>query len=107
MSVVCGAEGGHEEPGLDEAGGLGRRWGTQGSLQPAAVAPHTAQEPERRRWRFPIWRRALTSPEDVAAPARGGAGVPEAGQAGGVASRLPPRRTVELLDMLVALSLKT
>lgn len=54
--------------------------------------PPTAQDPERRRWRrrFPIWRRALTSPEDVAAPARGGAGVPEAARARGVASGLLP-----------------
>lgn len=108
MSVGFGAEGSHEEPGLGEAGGPGVDGVPKGAFSPR-LWPHTAQEPERRRrqWRFPIWRRALTSPEDVAAPARGGAGVPEAARARGVASRLPPGRTLELLDKLVALSLET
>lgn len=80
MSVGCGAEGSHEEPGLGEAGGPGVDGVHKGAFSPR-LWPHTAQEPERRRQRrrrrrrFPIWRRALTSPEDVAAPGRGrGAG---------------------------------
>lgn len=81
MSVGCGAEGGHEEPGLGEAGGPGVGGVHKGAFRPRSW-PHTAQDPERRRrrqqrrrWlRFPIWRRALTSPEDVAAPPRGGPG---------------------------------
>lgn len=40
MSVGCGAEGSHGGPGLGEAGGPGRRRGTQRCLQSAAVAPH-------------------------------------------------------------------
>lgn len=74
MSVGCGAEGSHEEPDLGEAGGPGVDGVHKEAFDPR-LWPHTAQEPERRRrrWRFPIWRRALTSPEDVAAPAWGGA----------------------------------
>lgn len=99
MSVGCGSEGSHEEPGLSEAGAPGVDGIHKGAFSPR-LWPHTAQEPERRRrrWHFPIWRRALTSPEDVAAPARGGAGVPEAARARGVASRLRPQRTLELLS---------
>lgn len=109
MSVGCRAEGGHEEPGLGEAGGPGVGGVHKVAFRPRPW-PHTAQDPERRRrqrwrWRrrFPIWRRALTSPEDVAAPTRGGAGVPEAARARGVAGRLPPRRTAGFPAVLVSL----